>query len=362
MANQFIDEIDAVGQHVDIANRKIPDLVKQLEYDGYEVTAIDEGDLLTDASVTIGDYYVQILVTGEYALAHKCADGKIQYWPECQHMAEVLVDLDKATWGERLQTVVAAVETLRDLVGGDAKIEYEWLDDNNASCQTVTTIDEHLEELHDCIDPDFCPLDPLTVSAAGVWCERHKRWQYAVCGKTDGAVSKQAVMDHYASLRHRPGDDAPGLQGRLLPPFLEADPHAYDPVAFLEEALGIPKEVSEPLLKLMHEREEVGGSASPDLIRRAKLERYVVPGRRYPRPLPSELEAAYVYTRDGGHSILIVLENEYIEGTPAEGYLVPAPVRAVLRAGYRVRDGLVWCTLPYSSEVGLLTEDGDDEY
>lgn len=214
--NQHIDEHDALGQCVDAANRKIPELVKFLEYYGYTVTEVHEGDLVTDPSVTIGDYYIQILTTGEYSLAHKCADGKIQYWSERQHTAEVLADLDKAVWGEALQTVVAAVEALRDLVGGEAKIEYEWLDDDGNPCRMVTTIDEHLEEIRDCIDPDICPLDPLTVSSAGVWCERHRRWQYAVCGKTDGAVSKRAVMDHYAALRYRPGDDAPGLCPRSV--------------------------------------------------------------------------------------------------------------------------------------------------
>ncbi len=153
------------------------------------------------------------------------------------------------------------------------------------------------------------------------------------------------------------------LQGKSLPKYLEADPHAYDPAAFLEEALGIPKDVSGPLLEMAHEG--VGGedtAPSCSLIRRAGLERYVVPGRQYPKPLPPELEAAYCYTVDGGHSVIVVLENEYVEGTPVEGGLVPAPVKSVLRAGYTVRDGLVWCRLPYSSEVGLLTPPEDDEY
>jgi len=57
-----------------------------------------------------------------------------------------------------------------------------------------------------------------------------------------------------------------------------------------------------------------------------------------------------------------VLENEWRPGSPVEDWLVPAPVRAVLRAGYTVRDGLVWCRLPYSSEVGLLTPPEEDEY
>lgn len=153
---------------------------------------------------------------------------------------------------------------------------------------------------------------------------------------------------------------APELQGKPLPGYMETDPHAYDPAAFLEVVLGVPKDISGPLL------EEVHGGASAEaprtLVQRARLERYAVPGRHYHSPLPPELEAAYVYTRDGGHSIIVVLENEWRPGSPVEDWLVPAPVRAVLRVGYAVRDGLVWCRLPYSLEVGLMTEPGDDEY
>lgn len=102
--------------------------------------------------------------------------------------------------------------------------------------------------------------------------------------------------------------------------------------------------------------------ASADLIRRAGLEGCVDQERTYPEMLAPELEVAYCYTLDGGHSVIVVLENEYIEGTPVEDWLVPAPVRAVLRAGYTVRDGLVWCRLPYSPEIGLLIEDNDEEF
>jgi len=57
-----------------------------------------------------------------------------------------------------------------------------------------------------------------------------------------------------------------------------------------------------------------------------------------------------------------VLENEYHDGERVEDYLVPAPVKAVLRRGYKVKDGYVWCNIPYSEELGLLTEEDDDEF
>jgi len=111
-------------------------------------------------------------------------------------------------------------------------------------------------------------------------------------------------------------------------------------------------------------------TASPALLRLAGLERFTIPGKRYPAPLPPALEANYCYTVDGGHSILVVLANEYRAGKPVADYLVPAAVRTVLRRGYTVRnrliDGevrpLVWCRIPYSPEFGLLEEDDDIEY
>lgn len=111
-------------------------------------------------------------------------------------------------------------------------------------------------------------------------------------------------------------------------------------------------------------------TAPAALLRLAGLEKFVVPGKRYPAPLPPDLEACYCYTIDGGHSILVVLENVYREGEPVQGYLVPAPVRAVLQAGYTIKQcrvgnevrPLVWCRLPYSHEIGLLEEPGDTEY
>jgi hypothetical protein len=73
------------------------------------------------------------------------------------------------------------------------------------------------------------------------------------------------------------------------------------------------------------------------------------------------LEQAYCYLVDGGHSIIVVLENEYHEGEPIEDFLVAAPVRTVLRRGYKIKEGYVWCNIPYSKELGLLAEE-DSEF
>jgi len=80
-------------------------------------------------------------------------------------------------------------------------------------------------------------------------------------------------------------------------------------------------------------------TAPAALLRLAGLERFTIPGKRYPAPLPPALEANYCYTVDGGHSILVVLANEYRAGKPVADYLVPAAVRTVLRRGYTVNEG-----------------------
>jgi hypothetical protein len=98
-----------------------------------------------------------------------------------------------------------------------------------------------------------------------------------------------------------------------------------------------------------------------DIIRAAGLEPWVLPGREYPHPLPDEVVPFYCYTRDGGHSLLVVLENEYQDGQDPERFIIPAPVRAVLRAGYHLTDGLLWCTLAYERDSGLVVEEGDRE-
>lgn len=42
------------------------------------------------------------------------------------------------------------------------------------------------------------------------------------------------------------------LHGKDLPKFMENDPQAYDPAAFLKEAFGLPEEFTKPLLEELH--------------------------------------------------------------------------------------------------------------
>lgn len=97
------------------------------------------------------------------------------------------------------------------------------------------------------------------------------------------------------------------------------------------------------------------------------LAAYLVPNKRYPQPLPPPLARWYCYTTDGGHCIVVVLKSAWDthrgDGTPITDYLVPAPVKTVLRTGYtETPDGFLICDLPYDDDLGLITQEGDDEY
>lgn len=99
-----------------------------------------------------------------------------------------------------------------------------------------------------------------------------------------------------------------------------------------------------------------------EIIKKASLEGYVNTNKKYHSSLPKELEKFYCYTHDGGHSIIVVLKNIYKKGDKTEDHAVPAPVKQVLREGYKIKDGWVWCSLPYDKEYGLESKDDDHEY
>jgi hypothetical protein len=90
---------------------------------------------------------------------------------------------------------------------------------------------------------------------------------------------------------------------------------------------------------------------------------YLVGGKKYHKALPNDLAEWYCYTADGGHSILALIEGDFDENSPAtwEDHLCPCPVKSILRK-YRILNGIPVAPLQYSSEIGLITEDGDDEY
>lgn len=89
-------------------------------------------------------------------------------------------------------------------------------------------------------------------------------------------------------------------------------------------------------------------------------------GRVYKRPLHEEIAPWHCYPLDGGHSILVVLDDDTLGEAPSrkqiEDNLVPAPVKAVERAGWRMVGGFVVCKLPCDPELGLVTDPEDAEY
>lgn len=88
---------------------------------------------------------------------------------------------------------------------------------------------------------------------------------------------------------------------------------------------------------------------------------WYVPNKTYYKPLPLELQEWYGYCSDGGHSIVCCLKQDYKPEGDLTGCLLPAPVKSVLKS-YEVLRGYVVVDLPYSSTLGLLTPEEDDEY
>lgn len=105
------------------------------------------------------------------------------------------------------------------------------------------------------------------------------------------------------------------------------------------------------------------GSSTPacNILKLAQLEAFAVAGKKYPSPLPTELEPFYGYMCDGGHCIVAVVSDKLDLPDP-RGSLCPVPVKTILRLGWTAKDGLVWCNVPYSSFLGLLAPEEDHEY
>ena len=101
---------------------------------------------------------------------------------------------------------------------------------------------------------------------------------------------------------------------------------------------------------------------TPQQIIQRALGASLVPGKTYPRPLSAQIEAWYAYTVNGGHSICVVPISQVKPGEPLEDFLVPAPVKTVLRAGVAKRSGFLWCNLDIDAEFGLVAPEGDSEY
>jgi hypothetical protein len=90
----------------------------------------------------------------------------------------------------------------------------------------------------------------------------------------------------------------------------------------------------------------------------------VLAGHPYPGALPDELAPWHCYVVDSGHCILIAIgkADELPAAPEIESYLVPAPVKSVLRSRWTGLHGYVSADLPYDEVLGLLAEEGDEEF
>lgn len=86
-----------------------------------------------------------------------------------------------------------------------------------------------------------------------------------------------------------------------------------------------------------------------------------VSNRTYHSPLPKNVAPWYSYCSDGGHCIVCCLKEDYKEGIDLTNYLVPVPVKTVLK-NYQVKGQYVVVDLPYSPELGVLTPAKDTEF
>lgn len=87
----------------------------------------------------------------------------------------------------------------------------------------------------------------------------------------------------------------------------------------------------------------------------------VIPNRPYPGFLEPELEPWHAYVADSGHCLVVALAEHFDPAKPLKS-LTPAPVRAVRRAGWHVRDGFVVTDLSYDPVLGLVTDAEDEEF
>jgi hypothetical protein len=87
----------------------------------------------------------------------------------------------------------------------------------------------------------------------------------------------------------------------------------------------------------------------------------LIDGKKYTRPLPQELAEWYAYTRDGGHSICCVLQQDCRPGVVLSNHLIPLPVRTVLK-DYWVRDDYIVIDVPYGRTVEWSIPEDDYEF
>lgn len=149
-------------------------------------------------------------------------------------------------------------------IGGDEKGEQVvGSEETKRQVEMVRKLECHLQKDGKALSWDAFdnPKEPRTLFQA-IINDRKLRVDQGVIMADRPPVAVVTVLDGKAvRLEYYEGHDALSLvydirakelEGKELPKWLESDPYAYDPAAFLEAMLGIPKEVSKPILDIIH--------------------------------------------------------------------------------------------------------------
>lgn len=78
------------------------------------------------------------------------------------------------------------------------------------------------------------------------------RPSFAVVTAIDGKAVRLEYYEGHDALSLQYDLRSKELEGKDLPNYMDRDPQAYDPVAFLQETFGIPEGVSRPILDEAH--------------------------------------------------------------------------------------------------------------
>lgn len=79
---------------------------------------------------------------------------------------------------------------------------------------------------------------------------------FAVITAKNGKAVRLEFYEGHDSLELVYDIRSPEFYNKELQPYMEKDEYAYDPSAFLEELFGIPKDISKPILEILHKMDE----------------------------------------------------------------------------------------------------------
>ena len=82
------------------------------------------------------------------------------------------------------------------------------------------------------------------------------RPSFAVITAKNGKAVRLEYYEGHDSLELVYDIRSPEFYNKELQPYMEKDEYAYDPSAFLEELFGIPKDISKPILEILHKMDE----------------------------------------------------------------------------------------------------------